>query len=200
MASGQTVVEYNNVRIFQCATLRFEQQEMQDPTHTDTMYHRFTVTVAGMVHGKSVTDFAPKVDPVFVGGGAAFNEDFFRTRLSVPRKDFLMLVGADANGNPGDILLLAKPADFNGQVDSERDVCNGPRCTSINVRRIVSNEIFGVEATFEVCLPVCEDLTNNGEAGRVLSNRWSVTDSVDENFYTTRTWRGRLRLRRKRGA
>lgn len=191
MTAGQTIVEYNGASIFQCQTLRFEQREERDPTGMDTLFHHFTVTVAGYAHAKSITGpAAPYVYPA-VGPDAATVTANFRRLLSEPRKEFKMRVGCDAAGAGGVELLQASP-DQTGQLDAARDLNNGPRCTELSIRSIVANELFRIEATFEASLPLCQG-TLPGEA-RVLSNRWSVTDAIDANRYTTRTYAGRLRV------
>lgn len=75
------------------------------------------------------------------------------------------------------------------------DLNNGPRCVSCDVLQVIGNQFFRVRAEFEICKLECDE---NGQAlantKGVLSNRWSVSDDVDENFLTTRRFRGLLRV------
>lgn len=99
---------------------------------------------------------------------------------------------------PSDFTAGIKPAvgsvsdagDFGGY-----DLNNGPRCTRCDVIQVVGNQVFRIRVQFEICKLECDahGQANNNNLG-VLSNRWSVSDDVDENFFTTRRFSGVLRV------
>ncbi len=187
--AGQTVITYGRVKFYHCSTRRFEQVEIRDPSGADTLYTQYTVSIEGFTHGKgNVTGIRsepiePSAPEQFVVAGQV---------LALPRQDFEMRMGASEAGTAGVVLLAAKTADPAGQILNDRDVNNGPRCTSFRTTHVVADELFQVEATFEICLPNC--VRNNSNLSRVLSNKWSVTDSINADRYTTRVYAGRLRI------
>lgn len=192
MAAGQTIVEYNDVQIRQCLTTHFEQVEERDPSGTDTIFHRFSITVVGYIHGKDTPEASVGFTPRSTDGNASDNLKEIRKLLSTARKPFKMTMGA-ASGSAGDTVLEAVPAeDSQGRLTSKCDVSNGPRCTRINVTQVVGNEIFRAEVSFEICLAICDPYFGQSE-NRVLSNRWTVSDSINKDKYTTRTFSGQLR-------
>ncbi|MEK9811221.1 MAG: hypothetical protein VW362_12285, partial [Candidatus Nanopelagicales bacterium] len=58
---------------------------------------------------------------------------------------------------------------------------------------IVGDEVLAIEFEIEICMVQCDTTGKvpDNESG-ILSNRWSMSDTVDRNFYTTRTITGRL--------
>jgi len=101
------------------------------------------------------------------------------------------------------------------------EVNGGPTPKSINITHLTGKKLFRVEFEIESCLnPPCErdsfgdpvSITADGDANDqfpagladshvdvyrqfgVLSNRWSCTDSVDDNRYLVRTFAGQVRL------
>lgn len=187
MAAGSTMVEYNGVTFWNCLTKQFRQEIVLDDSGTDPLYSKFTIRVAGYVHGDAVSTTV--VGPVFVNAGLSHTA--IRRLLGEVRGAFRMTVGAtNSTGVGGTVILEALPA---GVVPPKlADLDNGPRCKSFEIMNIAGNHVFRVEAEFEIARLECG--TAAGADSNVLSNRWSCADSINENFYTTRTYTGRLRL------
>src|ERR1700685_2266752 len=81
------------------------------------------------------------------------------------------------------------------------DLNNGPKSRVISITHVSADEVLRCQVEFEICQLECvrdipDGLSNQQTnlAPAVLSNRWSVNDSIDKNFMTTRTYTGRLRL------
>lgn len=213
-----TVVTYNGIRLHHCSTKRFDQQTVYDDTGTDYLYTKFHVQVVGYVHANlhvsstantgvrtDATSFPPgstayanmdKGNDDFTSG-AAQNFNVIRTLLAQPRADFEMRVGANEQGTGGDILLSASAITLaNAKSISGRDVDNGPKPKGVSITRLTGNAIYRVEFEIEVCRVECSvdgSASTNNNRG-VLSNRWAMTDEIDNNFYCTRTITGRLRV------
>ena len=80
-----------------------------------------------------------------------------------------------------DILYRCTPTD---------DADNGPKPKAPRITKVIGSEYL--QFTWEVeCAKVhCEQ----GNPGPVLHNRWSVTETFDQNLVSTRTYRGKLRV------
>ena len=158
--------------------------------------------------------------PVYPQGYASTREQQIRRKLG-PRQTFTMLVGDDnGDGFGGTPLFECNPAPVN-EVDnlapgmsppavgvsartapngqksinlSGIDVCNGPKCTSFRITSVHGDNLYSIEAEFEICHLEC-DIDGNvpGNTFGVLSNKWSCHDALDSNLRTTRTYAGTLR-------
>lgn len=220
MPAGQTVISYGSVTLTRCVTTEFAQEPVYDDlSQSDLLYHRFTVKVTGYVHGFSSwctlqIPFNPLSQPTSVHSAS---QQFIGMRVNLhPRQTFAMRIGAvtvnsTAQGSVGGYLALyaePHPSTPPGGV-THLDVNNGPRCKSFVIKRVVGDNVFQVEAEFEICKVECtysSELQPTGNASGpavmggapsnskgILSHRWTVTDSIDANLRTTRTYRGRLR-------
>lgn len=215
MASGQTTVIYGNWSLTRCQTLDFKQEPVYDDlSQTDLMYFKYTVRVLGYIHG--ITGWCQLQTPVTTNDGvngtmesASLIHVGMRVNLP-PRQAFSYRIGADSTGISGGYVdLYAEPAIERPIGITHLDVNNGPRCNSFVVKRVVSDNVFEVEAEFEVCKVECQvDASVRSQSGAspnvagtvpvskvkgILSNRWRVIDDIDTNLKTIRTYSGRLR-------
>ena len=134
--------------------------------------------------------------------------------LSVPRQEFVYYQGDQivvrANS---DVSTLSGQGEFFNQWT---DLNNGPKPKSVNVTQVVANRVYRVTFSIEVCLLWCatqynlhgmpdfvgslggDSITpekNDGVTNRrLISNRYSIDDSRDENFFSTRALIGRARV------
>ena len=220
MGSGQTIIQYGNtpstaVKLYRCLTRSFEQVPVYDESGTDLMYWKFTVSVTGFLHGHPQTSFYGLVGSPWPTSthqplrastitSAATQHVGMRYMLA-PRQSFVMTMGATTGPTSGvsapsggTVLLQANPVETTPSLLSgltNYDVNNGPRCTSFVVTHMVTDEVYRVDATFEICKVECDE--NGAALGNtrgVLSHRWSVSDSLETNLRTTRTYSGRLRV------
>lgn len=203
MAAGATVVQYGALTIYNCITRQVQQEQVRDDSKSDLLYSKFTVIVTGYVYGSmdtsgAVTSFG--IYPNYPAASAAAGSKYVRWLLP-PRQSFRMSMGVtvDSAGNaltPGTILLqcdpMTNPADQ--KTLSNFDVNNGPFCNRFDIIKVVADQIFKVEAEFEISKVECDGLGNSfyNNSG-VLNNRWSCIDVVDSDFLTTRTFSGKLR-------
>ncbi len=207
MAAAGTYVEYGNVRIHRCVTRSFDQVAVFDESGTDLLYSKFTIRVSGYLHGHDDWSYFHQLPYVNDGTGATGAHKGVRYQLP-PRLAFKMAVGAASDGTPSTsggqpiVLLEANPAPANmipppsqyANINLQNvDLANGPKCLEFSVSHITGNELFAVDATFEVCKLECNpDGSCPYNSYGVLSNRWSVEDSLDANLQTTRTYTGQL--------
>lgn len=188
MAAGYTQITYNGITIRYCHTRRFEQEIVPTEDGSDVLMHRFMVRVGGLVTGVSETSHFQ--GSTFTGEPAG-SLSTMRRALSASRGAFEMRMGVSANGD-GTVILRADPYSSSKQItDTDYDVNNGPRVRHIEITQVAANHVFRVEIEFEICIRECSQ-TISGSPG-VLSNKWTVTDDIDENLWTTRVYQGVLR-------
>lgn len=190
-----TVVRYNGVELHNCLTREFRQEVVYDPSNTDKSFNRFHITVEGICHtqesftgaspvGQYVAAFPVANTP----GNLQSMHNMILGTLGVPRGEFLMFL--EASGGETQITML----EATGQGPSGiplYDVENGPKPKVIAISEIVANKIYKVAFSIEISLLFCNI---SRSTPFVLNNRWSIAESMDDNFFTTRTIHGRLRL------
>lgn len=84
------------------------------------------------------------------------------------------------------------------------DCENGPKPKKVTVTKIIGGRSLRVEFEIEICLRICDpDFVDSVptvfggvqlSSNRVLSNRWSLEESKDESWVTTRSLQGTLRV------
>jgi hypothetical protein len=84
------------------------------------------------------------------------------------------------------------------------DCDNGPKPRNLSVEKIIGGRSIRVEFEIEVCLKICpEGFTDSAPVmlggnitsdNRILSNRWHLEETKDENWVTTRSLQGTLRV------
>jgi len=198
--SGQTIVRYGDVILYRCLTRRIEQTPVMDTTGTDLRCWRFTVHVTGFLHGWPLAcphheASGSALAPMEVAGAHAQ----VRWRLQ-PRQSFTMAVGCLGTVESGQVLLSALPMEADTPMDLDEglasfDVDDGPRCPRFDVAHVSSDQIFRVDAVFEIHRVQCHDLGGASDStSGILGHRWSCTDGLDANLRATRVYQGQLDL------
>ncbi len=209
--SGETYVTYGEVVIRNCHTQSITQTPVMDQSGTNLVCWKFTVKVSGIVHG--ISSWCRWVTPtagsnVILGNGPTAGQSYnssvkamIGTRVGLPpRQEFAMTVGYSTNPEAGEIILQASPIVVKPAALTNKDVRNGPFCTEFVVNKISGGDIFHVTATFEVHKVECHaDLEKaippgqaEGNTLGVLSNRWTCTDTLDQNRRLSRQYVGTL--------
>lgn len=181
-----TVVYYNAIELHNVVTRQWDQEVQYDDSGTDLVFARYKLRFDGILHvqaGAGALSTNPAWMAQIGGAGPATLAGMYQTvrrRLEQPRGDLEVVIG-------GTTVLRVKPAGSNDPLE-DRD--NGPKPQGVSITQIAGSNLFRVSFTVHVALGECEQ----GAAGVVINNRWSVAESIDERFFTTRTIRGRLRL------
>ena len=219
--NGQTICQYGTVKLFRCTIHKIEQRPVFDSSGTDLKCWKFTVNLTGYLQS-SILQIGPgqqysgpdqrvTVGSTQLYGSAAVAHRQIRWRMT-PRQRFWLATGCDQTIEKGSTLLFADPfTDYGTDLTTIKeprtnypnngvsglslmDVNDGPRCLQFDVVHVASDNVFRMQATFEIHRVQCQDddttLNNTG----VLCNRWSVGDSLDHNLQTTRTYRGILEV------
>lgn len=189
-----TDVIYNGVTINNCLTLNFHEEAVREDTNTDTIGHKFRIKVRGTIHLQN-----PSIHGIGEGSSKFGGDDVsslhqaIRKKLMEDRRSFQYKLG-------GTILVEAKPYNEPGPRGEppragrgpvrNKDVNNGPKPQSFDIVQWGGTRLVQVEYEIEFTILDCE----LSSTVRILSNRWSVSDSLDADFYTQRTWTGQLRI------
>lgn len=212
MAAGQTCIQYGSLILTNCRTLAFEQEMVFDESDSDLLYFKTRIRVVGFLHGRSVnTGASPGSSSssywnpstaIFPtpGDGSAGHHHYSIRYLFAPRQNFEMRLGASFNTTNGQmsggvpvLTAMAFQSSSDWSEATNKDLNNGPKARVFDVTQIAGDTSLRVEVEFEICKLECNANGGCSNTCGVLSNRWSCVDDIDQNFYTTRTFRGKLR-------
>lgn len=183
-----TSIVYNGVSIVNATTREWDESVEYDKSGTDAIGVRFKMRFTGYIHVQSIgaAGHAPtymKVVAAAVPETMAANYTSIHKRLWEPRKNLSVSVNDD-------LLLECFPPTPEYRNNKDRDIDNGPKPRGLNLVQVVNDQILKVEFSIECMKMLCEQ----APIYDVLNNRWSINESMDSDFYTTRTIRGNLRL------
>jgi len=201
-----TSIQYGDILLRDCATRLFEQKTEFDSDGITAKFYTYRVSVVGYFVTNSQAGFeGPAIDTTGGTGpmpaGARYTT--LREALTTPRLPFRMTTGTGTAQQT--TILEALPAPENpgnytpGQTLSENlDRNGGPKVVSLQIQDIYANKTFRVNVTFEISLrPLC-GVSAGADVPQmaygVISNRWSCSDNIDSNRFTTRTYNGELTL------
>jgi len=196
-----TIVTYNDIVIYNAQTREFRQEIVYDPSRTDRLFSRYTMTFEGIV-----TPQQPAT--TYIGAATAIAnrstaQDWFSTiRLALAENRRPLVVTQhswiDGRMNARSVFRCV-PASTHSS-DPDRDLGNGPKPMELRIMSVLGSQAYQVQWTVQ-----CEKLESpNLDEQRfldqyediqpVLVNRWSVSEEFDENLFCTRTISGSLRM------
>lgn len=196
-SSMGTVVTYNGVELHNILTKQWDEEVVYDPSGTDLICHRYKLRFSGIMHvqkasGDTATAWIkyPVGGTPGPGGTAVEMYQTVSALLHTPRRELIVKIGDK------EILRV------DGLCESptpRTDMETGPKPREVKITQIVNTQVFRVEFAIDCARLACwEPGYGNKWVGPatkpVVSNRWSVSETIDDNFFTTRTIKGRLRL------
>jgi hypothetical protein len=195
---AETWLEYNGIKLRNVLTKRFDQTAEYDPSGTDLVCFKFSLTVVGYMHASAGRAFGTILPAPQTSGANAYSA--VRSLLMEPRGELTYTLGANAQGVGTTVLRSVPYTGNNARLTTFGDVKNGPQPRNVSITHIVGSDTLEIEYTIDTWLVECRDGTTaapandipNNNTG-VLSNRWSCSDSIDQNMRTTRTISGLLR-------
>lgn len=201
MPNGQTIVEYGDITLYRCTTTEFRQRPIF--AGPDLKYWKFIVTVTGYLTGMPSSNiYHDVVGGATRDGSAADAHRQVRWRVK-PRKNFRMAIGCGISISDGTTILFAQPmlgnvtqpSDLEASGLTYFDLEDGPRCLAFDIVNFGADNVYKVQATFEINRAQCSDDDHaDGATTGVLSNKWSSIDALDYNLRCTRMHRGILEL------
>lgn len=153
---------------------------------------------------------APKVldQPLLIAAGKAYEEEIVTASIGGAGGTFY----SDVSNTP----LYMPVHPFSGNAETPEygsgmiekwkvlDCDNGPKPISVSITQVFGGRGFRVEFEIEVCRKLCKDdfqdeapVVFGGDISSspyVLSNRWFLDEQKDDNWFTTRTLQGTLRV------
>lgn len=195
-----TDVAYNGVILHNVTTRQWDQEVVYDDSGTDVIFTRYKLSFEGIVHLQSMVSspaFIGKLvnvaaNPPFVPGhtevrGATDIAQLYQEvsrLLSQPRGNLQVMMA-------GKMVLTVTPT-VNGVADW--DVDNGPKPQNFSLDHVSGGVLFRVHWGVDVAILPCRDYNGTVSRDAVLNNRWSVDESMDANFFITRTITGKIRF------
>ncbi len=209
-----TDVFYNGVWMRNCLTKQFDQTVEYDESGTDRIFTRFNITVENII-SENIHEWG-ECHGILLNRTDLNNSDAqtkmsaLHGLLSVPRQHFEYQQGGQT--------LIA--ANSNVAIDSvagaifqtSTDLNNGPKPRAVSIQHVIANKCYRILFSIEVCLLLCGEWNDSDTFANVrfqnlvgpkasaainrklLSNRFSIEESRDGNFYNTRTVIGRARV------
>jgi len=176
-------------------TLDWSEETAYEDSHTDQVFNRYKVTFQGLIH-PDVGPLAPtqmqRAGTTSPNTAAQVYRDL-RACLLEPRKPLLVTVGSAITTDSHDALSTLLQCDPCTLLSSAmRDVENGPKPVGLQLTHIAGSRAFRAVWSVECALLEC--CTPLSSIPFVLNNRWSIKEEMDDDFFTTRTIRGRLRI------
>lgn len=185
-----TTLHYNGISIHDCTLRQFEEEAVYDESQTDVIGHKVVIVVNGLVYqhpdpnaifgvgGAHAQMFAPQQ------GNAVLTFKYVRKQLMEQRKTLILQFH-------GQEVFRAFPIGSKGDVVKGGDVNNGPKPQQVSITKVVGKVSMRVDYRIECMVVDCKD---NSNSEGVLSNRWSVAEDIDVNWFSTRVISGKLRI------
>jgi hypothetical protein len=188
-----TVLQYNNVFLHNVLIREFRQEVVYDPSHTNRLRSRYTITVEGVVSKRYV-------ESSFLNDSQSVKLlKAIQLALAEPRRNLYITQYSWGKPDEAEMLFRCVASDYDPE-DPERDLANGPKPVDLRVVSVLGTQTYQIQWTVQ-----CEKLESprgnelqflNSYQGPqpVLSNRWSVSEEFDENCFCTRTISGSLHM------
>ena len=196
-----TVVTYNDIVIYNAQTREFRQEIVYDPSRTDRLFSRYTMTFEGVV-----TPQQPGT--TYIGSASTLPnrpnaQDWFHTirlALAENRRPLFITQHSWIEGRDNSRTVFRCVPAADNPSDQDRDLGNGPKPMELRIMSVLGAQAYQVQWTVQ-----CEKLESPGPDEQcfldnyqgvqpVLVNRWSVSEEFDENLFCTRTISGSLRM------
>lgn len=199
-SAASTTLIYNGVTLPFCDTKEFSQSIEREDSTTDQLGTSFRVKVESLVQ-VDTSHFAAVNYAGISADTASDMERMLASQLMQDRGNLEFSVnGAILLRSCGDE-KLANIEGGSSAASYKLDIKNGPKVVALNVRQISGRNLFRVEFTVETCIVVCplsaRTITYPNGAKNiigVLNNRWSMTETRDQNWYSTKVIEGTLRV------
>lgn len=143
------------------------------------------------IHGVT---YKPESDPQQAPVGNSVDHESFRIVLAATGLDYL------ENESTGKLSAFYAGKDTDIDRRDIVDTDNGPKVSNVRIVRIDGGRAMRIQASFEICRCICANNTDLStppvrDASKVegiISNKWSVTDAIDEKWITAHRIEGEL--------
>lgn len=205
-----TTVTYNGVTLYNVVTRAWSEEVQMDESGTDALFVRVRMRFEGILHAQGTAGIVAGLSDyggpggtytggVQGGGGAPAwigvngmpanlesGLDDIRRRLWEPRKALKVAFGSQT---ALEVAAATSSIGAAGYVDTD----NGPKPKAVEITHVLGQQVLRIAFSIDAAILPCP-----GGATRslppVLNNRWSIQETMDDRFFTTRTIRGRMRI------
>ncbi len=169
------ILTYNSLKFDRWLTTNYSQEMVYDQSDTDLMYIKTTIRGQAIVDGTEFLDINP-TDATPVGSFTALRWQFMQ-----PRQKLSFTVKGE------ELIPDALRLTGSAVVDDR----NGPKPRAFSIIGSLPQGSFVVYIEIETCFAETEALKDRSQ---IISHRWTEDVTIDENFYSTLTRNGRLRV------
>lgn len=196
-------VYYNGIAFYRVMTTSWDETVEYDSSGMNMVANKISITFEGDVLLDEPINQSCDTIGVDVQGLDGLT---FRQRLNMVLRNLSMSGGTLVVYDDvlGQEILQAYSSQTENLTEIQKrniDIAGGPKPRSVRVVQIVNNYArvaFSIEVSKIRCLAGetadIQELGADPTAGFVVSNRCWTEESIDSNFYTTRTFTGRLRI------
>lgn len=189
-----TTLTYNGIVLHNVVTREYDCEARYDSSGTDLIGQIVKITVTGVLHSSRVASGAPSyVDFAAVGRieDVPLKTKWLREQLSQPRKTLVLKIGNTE-------IVRCEPATQANLASPTTDRDNGPKPTMVRVTHIAGDKVMRVSFSITCWFANCSYLSASDYVDKapalVVNNRWSVKESMDDNYFLSRTISGHIRL------
>jgi hypothetical protein len=192
-----TVVTYNGVELHNVTTRQWDEELVYDSSGTDLLFRRIKMRFQGIAH-RSMSGMTSQGawGPAYIiaPGVSSFSStpEIFNTvrpRLLMPRQRLKV----EMNG-----MSVLEVKDFINEGDANLgDMDAGPKPRAAVLAHVAGDQVFRIDFAIDCAVNAKNSPIDHSSLGGgtvVLNNRWTISESVGDNFAVTRTIRGHLRL------
>ena len=189
-----STLKYRGIEIGYIKTNGFKQEPIYDPSHTDLLYQRITLSVTGVINLCGQTKGKLPIPSQSLNGGspitgceATKEVVAIRQSMLTPRGELIYTVDG--------VELVHAVLGGKG-----RDEANGPKPIRFDIVKIDGGKTLFVEFEIETFTNECSigncvaPVLSKQYSSPILSNRFSITDNLDSGYLHTRTITGTLIL------
>lgn len=177
-----TTVRYNNRYIYDVLTEFIEQRMDFDASGADPIINDISARFSGIVYvGTSTSNFG-----LYLPGSS------MGAQLEAAIKDLEQAQCKFDLSISGNVVLSITGKRGPANDNSLFDIDNGPK-VSVRVYQIINDKAARIEFTIQARVPICTPATSGQYRGLVHMKFWQ-TDDTDDAWFSTRYYRGRIRV------
>jgi hypothetical protein len=195
-----TIVEYNGITLYNVITRKWDEEVVYDQSGTDEIGKKYSFVFQGVLHQQRVplanseTFTSSGLSTIDEGVGANVFALMSRVTqmLNHPRKTLKVAFGTISSHDVALEIIPAVATAGAMVIPANADLDNGPKPRLVSIVP-VGSKAFRITFSVEATVGTCTEKVRNRE-NAVISNRWSISESMDQDYCITRRISGQLRL------
>ncbi len=189
---------YNGVEIQIQSVVVFDLRDVYTDDHTEYLYTHIVIEVMGWVSTATTSYRRDNTTGVLTqadGFNSGVTITSIRHALSQPRKSLTYQLGPDQVLISPQIFNLVQNGQVISQVQAKADCNNGPHPDVLAIESFHSPKLLQVSFKVETYIRECinsgkDDDGNDVFVSPILAHRWTMSETIDDLYLTTRTIQG----------